>query len=72
MHDSRRHYTTSFSENVVETGTSVRGFIILRSGEGLTSFNEDNNDTFSGESKVHEAFRGVWFLGIREKSFSQI
>ena len=41
----------SFSENVVVTETSlsaIRSFIILRSGKGLTSFNEDNSANFSG------------------------
>ena len=41
--DSRRHSTARFSENVVVAKTSyrkVRSFIILRSGEGLTSFNK--------------------------------
>ena len=43
--------TMSFSENVVVTETSlstIRSFIILRSGKGLTSFNEDNSANFSG------------------------
>ena len=49
--ESRRHSTTSFSENVVVAKTSyrkVRGFIILRSGEGLTSFNKKKSANFSG------------------------
>ena len=43
--------TMSFGENVVVTETSlstIRSFIILRSGKGLTSFNEDNSANFSG------------------------
>ena len=43
--------TMSFSENVEVTETSlstIRSFIILRSGKGLTSFNEDNSANFSG------------------------
>ena len=43
--------TMSFSENVVVTETSlstIRSFNILRSGKGLTSFNEDNSANFSG------------------------
>ena len=43
--------TMSFSENVVVTETSlstIRSFIILRSGKRLTSFNEDNSANFSG------------------------
>ena len=31
--------------------TNVVSFIILQSGEGLTSFNEDNGANFSGEKK---------------------
>ena len=51
---SRRHSTTSFSENV-ETGENkisninVRSFIILRSGEGVTSFTKGNSANFSTE-----------------------
>ena len=49
---SRRHSTTSFSENV-ETGenkiSNVRSFIILRSGEGVTSFTKGNSANFSTE-----------------------
>ena len=45
--DSNRHSTTGLSEKsvVVETSyqISVRGFIILRSGEGLTFSNKDNS-----------------------------
>ena len=34
----------------------------------LTSFNKDNNASFSGEKKkCNEAFRGVHFLRIRKK-----
>ena len=43
--DSRRHTTTSFSEEVVVAGISYqmsRSFIILLSGEGLTSFSINN------------------------------
>ena len=38
--------------------TNVRSFIILQSGEGLTSFNKDNSANFSGEKKkINETFR---------------
>ena len=66
---SRRHSTTSFSENVVEAGTS---FSILQSGEVLTSFNNDNSVNFSGEKNYNEEFRGVYFLTICEKTSNQI
>ena len=48
--------------------SNVRSFIILRSREGLTSFNIDNAAIFSKEKKYNEAFRGVYFLRIREKN----
>ena len=41
--------------------SDVRSFIILLSGEGLTSFNNDNSANFPGEKKYNEAFRGVYF-----------
>ena len=31
--------------------SNARRFIILRSGEGLTSLNKDNSDNFFGEKK---------------------
>ena len=53
--------------------SNVRGFIILRSGEGLTSFNKDNSDDFFGEKKKqtnNKAFWGDYFLRICEKTSS--
>ena len=44
--------------------------IILRSREGLTSFNIDNGAIFSNKKKDNEDFRGVYFLRIREKNLS--
>ena len=39
---------------------NVRGFVILRPEEGLTSFNKANSANFSGGKKnYNEAFRGV-------------
>ena len=76
---SRRHSTTSFSESVVVAGTSyqisvsnVRSLSILQSGEGSTSFNNDNSANFSGEKKYNEEFWGVYFLIIREKTLNKI
>ena len=46
--DSRRRSTTRFSENVAD---KWRTFIILRSGEDLTSFNKDNSRNFYSEKK---------------------
>ena len=64
----------SFSENGVVAETSYQTseiFLIFRSIEGLTSFNKDNRANLSGgkkKKKDNEAFRGVYFLRIREKS----
>ena len=44
--------------------SDVRSFIILLSGEGLTSFNNDNSTNFSGEKKKDNEE-----LTIREKNF---
>ena len=44
--------TTNFSENVrggENKISNVKSFIILLSGEGVTSFTKDNNANFSGE-----------------------
>ena len=70
-HGSLRHSTTSFSQRVVVAGgglSNVRSFSILQSGEGSTSFNNDNSANFSGEKKYNEKFRGVYLLIIREKN----
>ena len=37
--------------------SNVGGFIILRPGEGLTSFNKDNSANFLEKKKDNEAFR---------------
>ena len=53
-HDSRRHSTAGFSENVVVAGTSYQMcevFIILRSREGLTSFSMNNRANVFSENK---------------------
>ena len=36
--------------------SNVRGFVILRQGEGSTSFNKDNSGNLSGEKKVNWNF----------------
>ena len=48
---SRRHSTTSFSENVVVAGTSS---IILWPGKGLTVSNKNDRTYFSGEKQYNE------------------
>ena len=71
---SRRHSTTRFSE--CHSGenklSNVRSFIILQSGEALTSFNNDNSANLSGEKKYNEEFPGVYFLTIGEKNLNEI
>ena len=49
---------------MAETSFQIfRSFIILRSGEGSTSFNNDNSaDFFNGKKEYNEAFQGVCFL----------
>jgi len=44
-------------------------FIILRSGEDLTSFNKPNGANFSGESKVQWSFPGSLFFEKTRKVF---
>ena len=43
--------------------SNVRGFIIMQSGEGLTSFDKHSSAYFSSETKkmCNEAFRSVYF-----------
>ena len=41
---------------MAEASLYVRSFIILRSEEGLTSFNINNRVNFSGKQKQNEAF----------------
>ena len=48
---------------------NVRSFI-LRSGEGLTTYNNDNNANFSSEKMCNEAFWGVYCLTIRKKNLN--
>ena len=51
-----RHHPITYM-NVVVAGnmlTNVSSFIILQSGEGLTSFNKDSSAYFSGEKKKHQ------------------
>ena len=51
----RRRSTTSFDENVRRSGgnklSNVKSFIILPSGEGLTSFSINNRTNFFGEKR---------------------
>ena len=51
---SRRHSTTSLSEcrSGENKKSNVSSFIILQSGEALTSFNNDNSANLSGEKST--------------------
>ena len=44
-------------------------FIILRLGDSLTFFNQDNSANFLVKKMCNEAIRGVSYLKIREKNF---
>ena len=48
----------------------VKSLIILRSGEGQTSFNENNHANYCGEKIYNKAFQGVYFVG--HKNFKVI
>ena len=53
--------------------SSARGFIIMQSGEGLTSFDKHSSAYFSSEKKVYnEAFRSVYFLEYAKTTLGQI
>ena len=71
---SRRHSTTSFGGKWSYWRKQViKSFIILRSWEGLTSFNTNNRANFSGEIKKKTVKWG--FPGCRDerkKPFFQI
>ena len=69
--DSRRHSTSSFSEIVVLWDKSYRvfniGFIILRLGDSLTSFNQDNS---AKSKRCTMSYPGcLLFENTREKNF---
>ena len=73
----RRHSTTSFSENdqrECRSGgnklSNVRSFIILRSGEGLTSFSINNRTDFFGEKSKMKLSGVSFFLRTRAKTLS--
>ena len=71
--DSRRHSTATFNENVVVAEkklSNVRSFIILRSGEGLPSFNKENSANVSGEKKKYnKAFWNVYYSRVNFQSY---
>ena len=50
--------------------SNVRSFIILQSGEGLTSFTKSNPTNFCGEKKVKLNFQGCnFFFKNKRKEF---
>ena len=65
---------TSFSENVAVAEASyqmLESFIILQSGKGLTCFNKDNSDHYSGEKSTMK-LSGVSVFENTRKNLSQI
>ena len=58
--------------NVLVAETVVISFIILRKGEGLTSFHEDNSAHSFGEKKYNDDFRGVYFWDYAKKLKSNL
>ena len=68
------HYILAKTRSNRNKLKSVRGFIILRPGDGLSSFSKDNSANFLVKKKCNEVFRGVYNLRIRprEKTSSQI
>ena len=68
---SRRHSTTSFSENVEVAETSYQMLEVLSicdRGEGVTSSTKGNSAKFSSEKWSNEAFRRVHIFRIGEKT----
>ena len=68
--DSRRHSTSSFSENVVVVETTYQMLEVLllqvRLGDGLTSSIENNNANFSGEISASK-LSGMSFIRVSAK-----
>ena len=67
--DSRRHSTSSFSDNVVlwDKSYSVIGFIISRLADSLTSSNQDNT---ANSKRCTMSYPGcLLFENTREKNF---
>ena len=58
--DSRRHDVLVASHG--NKLSNIRRFIILRSGDGLTSFNKDKRYDFSGGRKVQSSLPWCLFL----------
>ena len=58
--------TEKYFEGIIK---SVIGFIILQLGD-ITSFNQDNSEIFLVKKMYNEVNWGVYYLRIREKTFS--
>ena len=73
---SRRHSNASFSEcrSSGNKLSKVKGFSILQSGEGLTSFNNDNSATFWRENLVAVAIlmRVLASVVVAETSYQRL
>jgi len=60
------------AETIYQMLEVLQSFIILRSGERVTSFPKDNSAKVSSEKWWNEAIREVYILRISEKTSSQI
>ena len=71
-HDSRRHSSAGFTENVVVVEASCQMLEVLSfflSGKGLTSFNKINRVNFSGENRKTALSRLSIFSEFQKKDF---
>ena len=64
--DSRRHDVLVASHG--QKLSNIRRFIILRSGDGLTSFNKDKRYNFSGKRKVQSSLPWCLFFESTRKN----
>ena len=72
--DSRRHFTTSFSENVDGSGgnklSNERSFTTLLSGESLTFMSINNRTNFIGEKSKMKLSGLSFFENTRKETLS--
>ena len=71
-HDSRRHSSAGFTENVVVVEASCQMLEVLSfflSGKGLTSFNKINRVNFSGENRKTALSRLSIFSEFEKNTF---
>ena len=51
----QKESTLKLKLNIVLVESNIRSFIILRSGEGLTSFNKNDTDNFGQKESRHRS-----------------